>query len=260
MLFDSHCHLADSRYGKTPEDVVKEAQDGGVSNVINIGTDLKDSETSSNLSSKIDCVYSTVGIYPHSELNSDLPSLISDLEKLIDLNPKVVGVGECGIDISDFSPKRSIEEQRKLFNLQIELALKKNLALVIHNRNADEMVIDILKSFSFNKLRGVAHCFSSDINIAKQFLDLNFYLSFSGMITYPSRSILRDVVKYVPDDRFLVETDAPWLPPQGHRGELNHPKYVRIIAEKVSQVKEKPYLDVASLSSANTCRLFNINL
>lgn len=131
---------------------------------------------------------------------------------------------------------------------------------MIHNRNADEIVLDILSSYAGKGLRAVAHCFSSDWETAERFLDLGVCISFSGMITYPSRHDLREVAKKVPDDMFLIETDSPWLPPQDHRGELNYPKYVKIVAEKVSQVKEKPYLTIASLSTKNACRLFKINL
>ena len=186
--------------------------------------------------------------------------LLSDLEKIIDGNPKIVGVGECGIDISDHTPKREVEDQIKLFEMQVELAVKKRLPVVIHNRNGDDKVLEIISRYKNQGLKAVAHCFSSDWVVAQKFLDMGVYLSFSGMITYPSRADLREVVAKVPDDMFLLETDSPWLPPQGHRGELNYPKYVKIVAEKVSQVKEKPYLTVASLSTTNACRLFNINL
>lgn len=260
MLTDSHCHLKDSRYGKSPKEVVEASKEQGVSLFINIATSLEDSCISSKISEEMPEVYGTAGVYPHSDLGSDISSLTAGLEKIIDANNKIVGVGECGIDISDYKPSRELEEQKELFISQIELSLKKNKALVIHNRNADEIVLDILSKYAGKGLRAVAHCFSSDWETAERFLDLGVYISFSGMITYPSRHDLREVVKKVPDDMFLIETDSPWLPPQGHRGELNYPKYVKIVAEKVSQVKEKPYLTIASLSTKNACRLFKINI
>jgi TatD DNase family protein len=260
MLLDSHCHLNDSRYGKSPSQVVGDAKQNDVSCFINIATSLEDSKISSNIAREIKEVYATVGIYPHEDVGADFGNLITGLEDIISDNSKIVAVGECGIDISDYQPQRSIEEQKELFSQQIDLSLRKNIALVIHNRNGDDIVLDLLNFYSNKGLRAVAHCFSSNWDIAKKFLDLGVYMSFSGMITYPSRDDLREVVKKTPDDMFLIETDAPWLPPQGHRGEINHPKYVKIVAEKVSQVKEKPYLDVASLSTANACRLFNIKL
>ncbi|GIW69367.1 MAG: hydrolase TatD family protein [Patescibacteria group bacterium] len=260
MLTDSHCHLKDSSYGKSPKEIVEDGKKQDVSLFINIATSLNDSYVSSDICGEISEVFGTVGIYPHSDLGQDISSVSSLLEKIIDCNRKIVGIGECGIDLSDNKPARELKEQKELFVSHIELSLKKDKVLVIHNRNADEVVLDILSGYVGRGLRAVAHCFSSDWEIAKKFLDLGIYISFSGMITYPSRHGLREVVKNVPDDMFLIETDSPWLPPQGHRGELNYPKYVKIVAEKVSQVKEKPYLTVASLSTENACRLFKINL
>lgn len=260
MLVDSHCHLKDSRYGKSPLEVAEDSKRGGVALFINIATSLEDSHDSSKICSEIPYVYGTVGIYPHSDVGGENSVLISGLEKIIDANPKIVGVGECGIDIPEGQLQRSVEDQKKLFEEQIELSIKKKLPLIIHNRNADALVLEVLSYYKSSGLKAVAHCFSSDWLTAQKFLNLGIYLSFSGMITYPSRADLREVVAKVPDDMFLLETDSPWLPPQGHRGELNYPKYVRIVAEKVSQVKEKPYLTVASISTTNACRLFNINL
>ncbi|HAI62885.1 MAG: Hydrolase, TatD family [candidate division WWE3 bacterium GW2011_GWF2_41_45] len=260
MLVDSHCHLKDSRYGKSPLEVAEDSKNAGVSLFINIATSLEDSSESSKICNSIPYVYGTVGIYPHSDLGTDVGILQSGLEKIIEDNSKIVGVGECGIDISDHSLKRELEEQIKVFEMQVELAVKAGLPVIIHNRNGDDKVLEIISRYKNSGLKAVAHCFSSSWDVAEKFLDLGVYLSFSGMLTYPSRNDLREVVSKVPDDMFLLETDSPWLPPQGHRGELNYPKYVRIVAEKVSQVKEKPYLTVASLSTANACRLFNINL
>lgn len=266
MLVDSHCHLKDTRYGKTPSEIVEDSEKDGVVGFINVSTSLQDSFDSSEISRKIKSVYSTVGIYPHSDLGKNPADLCNELEKIIDNNPKIVGIGECGIDIpadpskAEDYPLREVNEQKELFEYQIELALKKNIPVMIHNRNGDEIVLDILSNYKSRGLKTIAHCFSSNYEIAKKFLSLGTYISFSGMITYPSRHDLREVVAKVPDDMFLVETDSPWLPPQGHRGELNYPKYVKIVAEKVSQVKEKPYDIVASLSTSNACRLFNINL
>lgn len=260
MLVDSHCHLKDSRYGKSPLEVAEGSKKEGVSLFINIATSLEDSFDSSKICGEIPYVYGTVGIYPHSDVGKENGGMMTALEKMIDANPKIVGIGECGIDVPENRPQRSVKDQSRLFDEHIKLSIKKKLPLIIHNRNADATVLEMLSHYENSGLKAVAHSFSSNWATAKKLLDLGIYLSFSGMITYPSRSDLREVVSKVPDDMFLLETDSPWLPPQGHRGELNYPKYVKIVAEKVSQVKEKPYLTVASLSTANARRLFNISL
>ncbi len=148
MLTDSHCHLKDSRYGKSPREVVEDSRKHGVSLFINIATSLEDSLASSEIASDISEVYSTAGVYPHNDLGSDTTLLISELEKIIDANNKIVGVGECGIDVSGYNPSRGLEEQKKLFVSQIELSLKKDKTLVIHNRNADETVLSILSEYA----------------------------------------------------------------------------------------------------------------
>ena len=221
MLVDSHCHLKDSRYGKSPLEVAEDSKNAGVSLFINIATSLEDSSESSKICNSIPYVYGTVGIYPHSDLGTDVGILQSGLEKIIEDNSKIVGVGECGIDISDHSLKRELEEQIKVFEMQVELAVKAGLPVIIHNRNGDDKVLEIISRYKNSGLKAVAHCFSSSWDVAEKFLDLGVYLSFSGMLTYPSRNDLREVVSKVPDDMFLLETDSPWLPPQGHSGELN---------------------------------------
>ena len=261
MLIDTHCHFPDERYGKSEDEIVKEALDAGVAKLINIGTNLKDNEKVLATLQKFPNVYAALGIYPHEELKNDLADLMIRLEKQLDSSEKVVGVGECGIDISDQTEQRPIEEQIELFEKQIELATKKNKALVVHNRNGDDIVLNILEKFRGQNLTGVAHCFVSTWEVAKRFLDLGFYISFSGIITYKSGSSIHETVKNVPLDKFLLETDAPFLPPQlpdRHRPKVNEPKYVKITASKVSEVKNLPLEEIENLSYQNSCELFRI--
>ncbi len=251
MLIDSHCHLPDN-----PEKIIKGAQAEGVTGFINIGTNLQNSKTAIRIATQFDCVFTTVGIYPHENRTTPLDELESKLRELVQNNKKVIGIGECGLDITNWENGTPIDEQLKLFEMQLKLALENNLPIVLHNRNGDDLALQTIKKFP--GLIGVAHCFASDVETAKKFMDLGWYLSFSGMITYPARKPLLEAVKYVPNDRFLVETDTPYLPPQGHRGEVNQPKYVKMVADKIAEVKNLPIATICNLSYGNTCRIFNL--
>lgn len=258
MLIDSHCHLSNSHYEKDIDLIINDAKKAGVTKLINIGTSLRDSRLALKIASQYNDIFATIAVYPHEDMGKTVNELRLDLEKILDSGQKVYGIGECGIDISNWKGGRDIEEQEKVFEMQIELAVKHDLPLIIHNRNGDDLVFKLLEKHKSEKLRGVAHCFASTLEASKKYLDLGFYISFSGMITYPSRKDLVEVAKSVPMDKLLVETDAPYLPPQSHRGEPNYPEYVKIVAEKVAQVKEKPFDEIADWTYRNTCTLFKL--
>jgi TatD DNase family protein len=257
MLIDSHCHLLDPRFENNIKQIISESNESGVVRFINIGTSVSDSQKSVQLANEYDGIYASVGVYPHEDKNLPVSQMSKSLQGIIDSSKKIVAIGECGIDMSEWKNGRNFKDQEEVFLMQLDLAVKNNLPVSIHNRGGGEVIFSLLNNFK-NRLKGVAHCFSSDWNIAKKYLDMDFYISFSGVLTYPSAKELIEVFKKVPDDKFVFETDAPYLPPQGHRGEVNYPKYVRIVAEKASQIKEKPFEDICRLSYDNTCRLFNI--
>ena len=254
MLIDSHCHLP--KNSQKIATIIKEAKQEGVVKFINIGTNIKSSKHACETTTQFPEVTATVGIYPHDDKKSALDTLLAKLKTLINQYEKIVGIGECGIDISNWKNGRTVEEQKRLFECQIELALEHNLPIVLHNRNGDEIVLEILEKYRSDKLRGVAHCFSSNWEFAQKLLDLNFYISFSGIITYPSKEKLTEVVKKVPLDRFVLETDSPYLPPTGHRGEINQPKYVKMVARKMAELRNEPVATIAKRSYDNTCHIF----
>lgn len=260
MLIDSHCHLPHRNYKKSVEAILKEAEDQNISKCITIGTSLKENSIVENIANTFENVYFTVAVYPHEELHLNMDTVLAELENnfLVNKNPKLVGLGECGIDITNWIGGRSIEDQVYLFEKQIQLAIKYNLPLVIHNRNGDSYVLDLLTKYVPLGLKGVIHCFDSDWDFAQKILDLNFLISFSGLITYNKKDPLLEVVKNIPLDKFLVETDSPYLTPQKYRGEVNSPKYVRMIAEKVAEVKQLDISIVENNSYQNTSKLFKI--
>ncbi|MFC1622097.1 TatD family hydrolase [Patescibacteria group bacterium] len=251
MLVDTHCHLPHKKYEKPIEEII-----GEVGKLIAVGTSLEESRKAIEIAQKFENVYATVGIYPHDDKGKNLTELYEGLRGLI--SSKVVAIGECGMDITDWKNGRDVEEQKELFKMQVGLAVELDLPIVVHNRNGGEIILEILHKYFDNgvKVKGVMHSFSQDWGFAKKVLDLDFYISFSGMLTYPSNDQLGEVAKKVPEDRLLVETDAPYLPPQGHRGEINYPKYVRIIAEKLAETRNVSFGELEEVLYKNVARIF----
>ena len=258
MLIDSHCHLTHEYYKDSLDNVISEALDSGIDKFITIGTSVDENKKVIELANAKDPVYGLVGIYPHENQDTSLSELKNSLEENLNLSKKILGIGECGIDITNRDGARSLPDQEEIFEMQVSLAKKYNLPVTVHNRNGDESVLKILRKHSKSRLRGVIHCFDSNWDFAKKILDLGFYISFTNMITYPKKDTVLEVVRNVPDSMFLVETDAPYLPPQSMRGEINYPKYVKIVAEKVAQIKQKTFEETCELSYKNTCSLFNL--
>ncbi|MBD3366068.1 YchF/TatD family DNA exonuclease [candidate division WWE3 bacterium] len=256
-FIDSHCHLPDIKHKKALEQILQEAQKEGVTKFINIGTSVKHNKKALKTAKNYLNVSATAAVYPHEDQNKSLKEIKTYLQNYIEINKKdLVGIGETGIDITSWKNGRSKKEQIELFEFQAHLAKEYDLPLIVHNRNGDKEVLQVLKNVKVPK--GVIHCFASKWDFAKEVLDLGFYISFSGLITYKSRDYLLETVKKVPNDRFLIGTDAPLLPPEGHRGEQNQPKYVKIIAQKVADVKGLSLEQVAKFSTSNAEELFDL--
>lgn len=258
MLIDTHCHLPHKKYSKTLDQIIADAAKSGIANMVNIGTSLKENTEALKVSEKYINVFSAVGIYPHDDKEVLLETLESELTKQILSSKKVVAIGECGLDISNWEGGRSVKEQIPLFEMQLALASKHNLPVVIHNRGGDDVIFDILTPYTQKGLIGVAHCFASDKGVAQRYLDLGFYLSFSAMITYKGRDALREVAKWVPQDRILVETDAPYLPPQQFRGQVNEPKNVVEVAKKLAEIRGEQLENIENFTYSNACQLLSL--
>jgi TatD DNase family protein len=259
MLIDTHVHLDDPRYDSDRDAVFLRAQDAGVERFVTIGCDLSTSYSAVRLATERSNVYATVGVHPHEvkRIESNWYEELSQLAK----QPKVVAFGEIGLDYHyDHSPR---EIQRQRFREQIRLAHSLRLPLVIHTREAQEDTMTILREEKANTVGGVFHCFSEDLSFARQALDLGFHLSFSGIITFRNASPLREVIRIVPDDRLLIETDAPYLTPVPFRGKRNESAYVTYVAEQIAEIKygDSPtgLARVAELTTHNARRLFKIS-
>ena len=252
MLVDSHCHLDYHQRDGDIDDVVARAQDADIGTIVTICTKLSEADTVRSIAETYENVWCTVGVHPH-DAGDEYPE---DAQMLIALskNDKVVGIGESGLDYYyEHSPR---DDQRKSFLTHIEAARETGLPLVVHSRDADDEMADILKAeIEKGIFRGVMHCFSSGAALAKAALEIGFYISISGIVTFKSAQELRDIVAEVPLDRLLVETDAPYLTPEPHRGKRNEPLHVRQTAQKVADLKG---IDLESLADVTTRNFFTL--
>ncbi len=252
-LIDTHCHLDISPLERDVDKIIKNASYSGVMRMITIGIDLMSSVAAIELASNYDQVYAAIGVHPH-DASTFSPRLADELVSMAQ-NPKVVAWGEIGLDYAKNYSARPV--QHDAFDEQLELAIQLNLPVIIHDREAHEDIFDIL-SLKKGRIKGVIHCFSGNKEWAKKFLDLDFYISFTGVITFKNASSLREVVKYCPLDRIMVETDSPFLAPVPVRGKVNQPAYVYFVAQKVSELKGCSLKEVAQCTTQNAKDLFGL--
>jgi TatD DNase family protein len=258
MLIDTHTHLDDARYNDDREAIITRARDAGVEAFVTIGCDLTTSQAAVALAEQYPFVYASIGVHPH-EVKHILDSWYGEFRRLAQ-RQKVVAYGEIGLDYHyNHSPPR---EQRQRFREQIQLARELNLPVIIHTREAQEDTITILKEENASEVGGVFHCFSGDAWLAKDALDLGFYLSFSGILTFHNATMLREIAKTAPLDRLLIETDCPYLTPLPHRGKRNEPAYVSFVAQKLAEIHaDAPGMSVETIgriTTQNAKRLFKI--
>lgn len=252
MLIDTHAHINVEQFDEDREQVIERALDAGVTRIVNIGYNRETIPSSLKLAEEYDFIYSTVGWYPQDAINMEE----GDLEWLESLcsHPKVVAIGEIGLDYYwDTSPK---ELQQQIFREQIRLARRMNLPIVIHNREAHGDVVRILKEENAAEVGGIMHCFSGSWEIAKQCLDMNFYISFGGPITFKNAVRPKEVLAKVPLDRLLIETDCPYLTPHPYRGKRNEPAYVRYVAEAAAEIKGIEMEEIARTTTENAFQVF----
>jgi TatD DNase family protein len=256
MLIDSHAHIQGKEYAGEAAAVLERAQTAGVGRVIAVGGagDMTSNTGALALANTFENVYATVGMHPH-DAKDVTPEDLVQLQKLTQ-EPKVVAVGESGLDYYySHSPH---DVQRRVFLQFVRMAIETNMPLVVHERDAAQDAAEILRHEGGGKLRGVIHCFTGSYEAACAYLDLGFYLSFTGIITFKNAEPLRDVVRKVPLDRMLVETDSPYLTPVPYRGRRNEPAYVRLVAETVASVKSASLEQVARVTTENVEALFKI--
>ncbi len=252
MFFDSHAHYDDKRFDEDRDKVLTELSNNQVDAVINVGSDLDSSRVSISLAQQYDFIYAAVGVHPH-EAEGMKEQDLEQLKRWF-AHPKVVALGEIGLDYYyDHSPRQL---QRYWFDRQLSLAEECGMPVIIHDRDAHGDTLDLLQKHK--QTRGVFHCYSGSVEMAKQLLQMGFYLSFGGSCTFKNAKTLLQVIQMVPSDRFLIETDCPYLAPVPHRGERNHSGFLSYIAEKIGELRGWTVQQVAQASAENTKRLFEI--
>lgn len=260
MLIDSHCHLNYDYAPKTVDDLVREARLADVRAMVTIGTDLKSIAEVRTISEKYPDVYHSVGVHPHDAITlSDADtSLITEAAK----HPKCRAIGEIGLDYHyDHSPR---EVQRQRLDQQLEIALASKKPVVIHSREGEDDLLESLtryaKKVSTGVIPGIIHCFTGTEKFGLACIDLGFYVSFSGIITFKKAEEVRAAASAFPLARLLVETDSPYLAPMPHRGKKCEPSMVKLTAVKLAEVKGVSFEELAQATTQNSCRVFDISL
>ncbi len=253
-MIDTHAHLDFPQYDPDRDEVIRSGFGSGLKAIVNIGTDLHSSRKSIELAEKYEHIYASVGVHPHDSKNCP-KDYIAQLEEMA-THKKVVAIGEIGLDYyRNLSPR---DAQKRVFNEQLELALRLDLPVVVHIRESIDDSLRILEKSGIRK--GVFHSFPGDENEARSGIDMGFFISFAGPITYPKSTRLR-VAGSLPLSRIVAETDSPYLTPQAHRGKRNRPEYVRHVIEKLTEILS-PYTfgDIERITSYNARRLFDLPL
>lgn len=257
MFVDSHCHLTDGKLLSKIDSVLQAMEKAGVSRALTVGTTLPDSVKNVQLVQRYSNLWCSVGVHPEEDKQPQ--PTVDELVRLA-VNKKVVAIGETGLDYFHF-PKQTRDQlkwQHERFETHIEAARQTDLPLIIHSRDAAHDSLPILEAAveKNSSLRGVFHCFSENTDIAKRALDIGFYISFAGVITYKSAQILRDVAQYVPPERVLIETDSPWLTPVPYRGKMNTPAYVPYVAAELAKIWQTDEEEVGRVTTRNFDNLF----
>ncbi|KAA6470869.1 TatD family hydrolase [Bacillus swezeyi] len=255
MLFDTHAHLNAEQFNDDLEDVIARAKEEKVEHIVVVGFDRPTITRAMELIEEYDFIYAAIGWHPVDAIDMTDEDLawIKDLSS----HEKVVAIGEMGLDYHwDKSPK---DIQKDVFRKQIALAKEVNLPIVIHNRDATEDVVAILREEGAEEVGGIMHCFTGSAEIAKDCINMNFYLSFGGAVTFKNAKKPKEVVKQIPNDRILIETDCPFLTPHPYRGKRNEPSYVKLVAEQIAELKGLTYEEVAVMTTENAKKLFGIS-
>ncbi|MBN2254599.1 MAG: TatD family hydrolase [Deltaproteobacteria bacterium] len=253
MLIDSHSHIAMKSFDGDRNEVIARARDVGVSIIMAVGISEADCRRVVSTAARYDSVYGAVGIHPHHA--KDITTATYDVLKEMAKNKKIVAYGEIGLDFFRNLSPRKVQIAR--FGEQLDLAEELNLPVIIHDRDAHAETVTILEKWNGHK-RGVIHCFSGDYAMARKCLDMGFYLSIPGTITFRKNKQLHDVVRKVPLSRLLVETDCPFLTPDPKRGERNEPAYVVYTASRLAEIKSIPLEEVEEVTCRNTIDVFGI--
>lgn len=251
MLVDSHCHLNFSELKAQLDTLQHNMHENRVGHALCISVTLEDFPDVLEVANSSDNLFATVGVHPDYE---NVPLVEVDTLIRLAAHAKVIGIGETGLDY--FRLIGDLEWQRERFRTHIRAAIATQKPLIIHTRNAAEDTIRIMREENAEQVKGVMHCFTESLDIAKQCIDMGFYISISGIVTFKNAQTLKDVVKALPLDRLLVETDSPYLAPVPYRGKTNQPAFVRYVADEIARIKNIDYSEVEKVTTENFFNLF----
>lgn len=255
MLFDTHAHLNAVQYEEDLQTVIQRARDEGVSHIVVVGFDRDTIHRAMELTETYDFIYAAVGWHPVDAI--DMTDHDLDWIKELASHPKVVAIGEMGLDYYwDKSPK---DVQKEVFRKQIALAKEVKLPIIIHNREATADIVEILKEENAQEVGGIMHCFSGSLEVAKQCMEMDFYISFGGPVTFKNAKKPKEVAREIPLDRLLIETDCPYLTPHPYRGKRNEPSYVKFVAEQLAEIKGISFEEVSRVTTENALKIFGIS-
>jgi TatD DNase family protein len=254
-LFDTHAHLHFPEFAEDLPAVLERARTAGVKGLVTIGTDVETSQAAITMAGREADVWAAVGIHPHDAAEADAAT-VREIERLAG-EPRVVAIGEIGLDyFRNLSPR---DAQERTFRALLEVAGRLAKPVLIHCRDAHDDTLAILAEAKRGARGGLLHCFSGDVAIARRCLDLGLSISLAGPVTYPNARALPEVARFVPADRLVVETDCPYLPPQGHRGKRNEPAYLALTAARVAELRGEPLATLGPAMRDNARRLFRLD-
>lgn len=256
MLVDTHCHLSSKKFSEDLDDVIEQAKLSGVEKILIPTLNLNDLQNVEEITNKHEGVYGLGGLYPgEAQKNHNWKSEVNEIKKIITGNKKIIGIGEIGMD--GYWNERNLTLEKAVFRAQLEMAVEINVPVVIHSRNAESEITHVMNNLDILP-RGHFHCWSGDEAFLQYVLSKDFYVGFCGNITYPSSESLREMAKIVPIEKMLLETDSPYLPPQGMRGERNQPKNVKILGDFLAELKNVDSATLISQTGANARKLYKL--
>ncbi|MCR5468541.1 MAG: TatD family hydrolase [Lachnospiraceae bacterium] len=256
MIFETHAHYDDEKYDGDRFELLNEIHENGVDTIIDVGASVASSYDAYDIANKVDYVYAAVGVHP-SELNDLNNEVLEGLKKLTE-NEKVVAIGEIGLDYYWEKDEDARDNQKYWFKRQLDLARELSLPVIIHSRDAAEDTMKLMKENKAEEIPGVIHCYSYSPEMAKEFVKMGYYIGVGGVVTFKNSKKLKDTVKEIPLESILLETDAPYLSPEPHRGERNRSDYIKFVAETIAEIKEVDVQKVYDVTTENAKKLFGI--
>lgn len=252
MIFDTHAHYDDEAFDQDREQLLKELHGKGVAFIVNIGASIDSTRKTLKLAEKYPFLYAAIGVHPSETGELTKEDILWLKEKAC--QPKVVAIGEIGLDYHWQEPDKKI--QKKWFEEQLYLASEEKLPVVVHSRDAARDTLEILRSWQNSKTGGVIHCFSYGKEIAREYLDMDYYFGIGGVLTFKNARKLIEAVEYIPMERILLETDCPYLAPEPYRGKRNRSDYIDLVAEALSRIKKISKDEVLAQTMENAKKFY----